>query len=703
MPRRFTPLVFAVSVLLALGTMRASEPDTTTASPPPVAAVMLSSRDVLAAIDLDRPGLEAVRTAVQAGDEPAAIAALARYYRGRQAFYDSFQPMTPDMSQLTDQLVGNARPLLERTGPFAPAHWLPNGQFDVRCPVLRFAERLYYWDNLGALYRVTRDERIAREWVVLLRSFLAQVPYGEDDSFWRTMHVGIQIRSALPIAFRSFLNSPAFTDADLFGLLKATLERTRFLRQRHNLTSNQLTFEMAGLYTSGVMYPEFREAEEWCRYAGDTALADLQIGWLPDGMSIELSPGYGQFFTNYYTLHDLAKKLGRPDAEKLAGLIRGSEPLFDLFLKVMTPDRLTPATNDNAPVAVPAFLAKARARFPDHPHFRWAASDGREGKPPGYTSVVLPYAGFAAMRSGWERDAHLLYFDFGPVGYRHVHQDKLAIAFWAYGRQILFDSGRGRYGESPPRMQNYALDTFAHSTVIVDQRPQRRPWYENPHPRHRPYVPADDCGWVSTPVSDHAAGVYAEDYGLPGESSAYPYEPGSNFTQGWSRPARHHRRVLFFKPDVFVVADTLVALDDQSHRYDARWQLASVRTQLAADGFALTTIDPNEPNLEIVPLRTDGLVVKATSAQEQPELLGWNAADTPRPATTLQHIRAGRGTVEFITLLLPLRHGESSRLKSARALSDSSFELDLTDGRQLLLDVPPDPTQRITMLDRAIQ
>jgi len=660
--------------------------------------VMLTDREVFAALDLARPGLEPVRTAAQSGDLPAAITALARYYRGRHGYYESFAPGSPNVSFLTDQLIGDATPLLERTGHFAPIHWLPNGQFDIRGTGLRFAERLYYWDGLGDLYRRTRDERIAGAWVPLLRSFIAQIPYPEPESYWRTMHVGIRLRSAFPIAFRSFLRSPAFTDRDLFDLLRLTLEHTRFLRSRHNLTSNQLTFEMAGLYTSGVMFPEFKEASDWCRHAGETAVADLNIGWLPDGMSIELSPGYGQFFTNYYAIHDLAKAVGRLDEGRLSTLVTGTEPLFELYLKVMTPDRSTPATNDNSPVDVPAFLRKALERFPRNELFRWAATGGREGAAPAYTSLVLPYAGYAVMRSGWERDANFLCFDFGPVGYRHVHQDKLQVLLWAYGRQLLFDSGRGRYDVSPPRMQNHALDTFAHSTVLVDNRPQRRAWYQNPHPRNLPYAKAEDCGWVSTPGHDHASGVYAEDYGRPGESDAYPYQAGSNFKEGWGRPATHHRRVLFFKPDLFVVADTLHPNDDQPHTYDARWQLASVHPETGADGLTVTSADPGEPNLEIVPLRPEGLIVRATTAQEQPELLGWNAADTPRPATTVQHIRTDAGPVQFATLLLPLRPGETTRLKSAHATGASTYELVLADGRRLQLEIPPDPALKLAII-----
>src|SRR5699024_11080532 len=105
---------------------------------------------------------------------------------------------------------------------------------------------------------------------------------------------GIRLRTGYFEAFLAFRESPQFTDADMILFLKSTLEQARYLRHHHNLTSNWLTFEMAGLYTAGVLFPQFKQASDWRNFAGATAYHDLKRGWLPDGMTIELSPGYGQ-------------------------------------------------------------------------------------------------------------------------------------------------------------------------------------------------------------------------------------------------------------------------------------------------------------------------------------------------------------------------------------------------------------------------
>src|SRR5690606_20576909 len=102
--------------------------------------------------------------------------------------------------------------------------------------------------------------------------------------------------------------------------------------------------------------------------------------------------------------------------------------------------------------------------------------------------------------------------------------------------------------------------------------------------------------WSTTENCDRAAGLYDGAYGLPGLSDAYPYSTGSNFSQGWGHPVRHHRRILYVKPDVFVVADTLIPLDGVSHEYDVRWHLNTVNTRIVGEEKRVFTEDNNAAN-----------------------------------------------------------------------------------------------------------
>jgi len=652
---------------------------------------------LFAAFDLELPGLVEVKEAVEAGDFTRAKHELATYFRTREGKHWWFDPHQVDRNVAYGaKCLAMAQQIADRTGGFDESRWLPNGELDWLGNASHANwGRMYFWESLGRAYWHSGEEHpAATMWVKLLRSWVKQCPPLSDPGYWATMTVGIHMRTGWPHAFNYFLLSPTFTADDMALFLKSTIEQTRHLRANHSQTSNWLTFEMAGLYASGVLYPELKEAADWRRHAAQIAVSDMDRGYLPDGSSIELCPGYHQFFSNYLRMYDLAKTVGRENEDGIGELLAKCEGPYAYYVKLMAPDRTLPAYNDNAPVDAVKQLQSARDRFPEREDFRWIASDGAEGRAPEYTSCILPHAGAGAMRSGWERDANYLSFDFGPVGYRHAHQDKLNVVVWAYGRQILFDPGRRDYSDTPHG--NYCTDTFSHNTVLVDNRPQRRPWYQNPSPTKMPYQPVSDVEWESDASRDFAAGVYEGPYGLPGASDSYPYKKGGNFKQGWGRPATHFRQVLFLKPDLFIVADTLESMDGAAHEYDVRWHLDSTAVRLQDDGRWAVTEDPDVANLQVVPLLSDGLTVRSTSAQTEPELMGWKVLKNPVPATTVQHMKSGAGTVRFVTLLVPLKSGQAPLVSAVESVGDDTVVARLADGRTVTVRPPDGPTSKLS-------
>jgi hypothetical protein len=370
------------------------------------------------------------------------------------------------------------------------------------------------------------------------------------------------------------------------------------------------------------------------------------------------------------------------------------EHLYEPYMFLMAPDGTMPSYQDGGSPDARERLAQGFERYPHRTDYQWLATAGEEGTPPEFTSTVMPYAGYVAMRSGWNADANYLGFDVGPIGWTHAHQDKLQVVLWAYGRRILIDPGRGIYSRDPISM--YTMDTFGHNTALVDNRPQRRYW-RDPNPNQMPYQPLEDFRFETTDQWDRAAGVYDADYGIPGPSDAYPYFDESNFREGWEKIATQHRRVLFVKPDIFVVADTLTSLDGEAHEYELRWHLDSVQVSPMADGLTMATCDKDQPNLLVAPLTSEGLTVETATAQEEPQLLGWSLfTKEPQPATTIRHIREGDGVVRFVTLLLPLREGTPPPEVSLEWAGNEAT-VDLGDGREVTVAVPDDPAEDLAV------
>jgi hypothetical protein len=651
-------------------------------------------------VNLHHPGLDRVRAAYEAGSLHQAKAALAEYYRNRIGTYYFIDARNPAAGvRDPSRRLRGAEGLVMRRGVWDESLWEGN-RFDWETAEMRFKERMYFFSAFAEAAVVEEGDEIAQALVHLIRSFVDQHPMPAERvrvSMLSTLAVGIRMRHEWPVTFLCLLQTTAFTDEDVVLFLKSVWDQTNFLYHNLSEASNWLTFELAGLYSSGAVYPEFKDAWDWRRRASMNTVEAMDVGWLPDGMIVEFSPPYGTFFSNYYRIYDLSEHVGRLDEFNIGEFYAKTETPFESFLRIMAPDRQTPAINNNGRADVVTVLKDALERFPERDDFRWIVTDGEEGEKPGFTSTDMPYSGFGVMRSGWERDANMLFCDFGPVGYRHAHQDGLAVNMWAYGRAVVFDDGLLGY-DHHQALPNYAMDTFSHNTVLVDNRPQRRIWYDNPHPKRMPYQKQEDFRWRSTEAYDVAAGIYDEPYGMQGTSSSYPFYNESNFFEDWVYPATHYRRVLFLKPDIFIVADTLVAKDGESHEYDVRWHLDTVKRSIAENGSTVITEDAGQPNLELVALCTDGLEVRMTTAQMEPEILGWNAGrtDNPRPATTVQHIKTGPETVGFLTLLLPLRPDESSLMKSSRRVDDSTFEIELNDGRALIVEVPVDPSEDLS-------
>ena len=95
----------------------------------------------------------------------------------------------------------------------------------------------------------------------------------------------------------------------------------------------------------------------------------------------------------------------------------------------------------------------------------------------------------------------------------HQHQDSLGVTVWAYGRELIFDGGGGSNEKS--KWRQWAISSFAHNTVVVDDMAQNRPmnWSD---PSHDPNMVSQgpiDAHWQTNAVLDFASGEYAQGYG----------------------------------------------------------------------------------------------------------------------------------------------------------------------------------------------
>jgi hypothetical protein len=685
----------AAIILISIASIQIHAQTQPSAPPQNLSTDQIRQREaaVFNALDLTRPELAQVAAAWQANDAAGAEKALAAYLRARDSVHwnpaAASEPLTDRDKTLADWAVQG-----KLEGGQTPYFYtFPNNEIDWHYNATEHMpgvapdnewqwqlSRMAVWGPLGRAYRTTRDERYAQAFNREMTSWIAQCPVADHvdnvpGSTWRTIEAGIRMGGSWPAAFFAFRRSPSVSDADLVLFVSAFLDHGRYLRH-NNTRLNFLTMEMSGLYAVGALFPEFKDSADWRSFAADKLAAEARTQFLPDGAQDELSTEYQNVaLGNILKIAQIARWTGRL-AELPAGYTAPLEKGYEYQLDIMAPDRFNPKYNNGLPQYLPDVFKLAVENFPNREDFKWVETDGREGRPPAYTSVYLNRAGEAAMRSGWSRQANYVGFRLGPLGMGHQHQSKLAVVVWAYGRPVVFNAGGGSYEKS--KWRTWATSSFGANCMIVDGLGQNRPTVSS-DPWHDPDLISQgpiDAHWQSTSVFDFASGSYDEGYG-----------------PGRVHPASQQRDVLFLKPGLVVVADRVHPNDTESHTYQDRWQLLTTHTRVDPVTQILETTDEGQPNLVIVPLLSRGLDVKAATAQESPEILGWNVRKDmdPQsvPATTLLHTRTGAGSQLLLTLMIPLRPGQPNPVTAVAPGSDGrSAIVTLTDRRKLLISAP---------------
>jgi hypothetical protein len=641
-----------------------------------------SSDALFQELDLSRPGLQPVATALAKSELAAARHALAEYYRHRsKPLYfiapgekADPKPAHPDTSRAERAL----RHQFESIGyphTFGPAiDW----QFDKTAePGSKHAannewtwqlNRHAEWLALSRAYRDTGDEKYAREFVAQMTAWVRDCPMPKDAangarSAWRTIETGIRAASVWPELWYRFLLSPAMTDDALLAFLGAYVDHARHLMAFHT-TGNWLAMEGNGLFHTGVLFPEFKAAAEWRDTAAKWIYAELDNQVYPDGVQIELSSGYHHVsLSNFLEVYKIARLNNTPLP---ADFLRRLEKMYDFDVFGAMPDRRLPGVQDGNYYDVRRPLREAAPLFPERADFRWYATDGKEGRPPAETSHAFPYAGYYVMRSGWDSGARWLWFDGGPFGYGHQHEDKLEIVVAAYGKLFLTDPGNFTYERS--QWRSYFIDSPSHNVVLVDGQPQRRRGQ-----KRNAYVVKEPLPhvWISEPGFDYAEATFDESFG------------GSV-----GRNVSHTRAVLFVKPDFWVVLDTMNSKDGKDHTYEAMFHFDG---KVKADGLRLVTADAGEPNLTVAARPDAGLALSVVEGKENP-VQGWLPAGLSKVRPSPVGIYKLKGsTARMLYVLAPAPKGALDPLRSVEMIGDDpdSARISFRNGRAYQVQFRP--------------
>jgi hypothetical protein len=514
---------------------------------------------------------------------------------------------------------------------------------------------------LGQAYWLTADRRYADEAVDLVDDWCRANPYG----------VGINWSSSLEVAYRliawswTFMlirDAGALSAREFAGLLHQVQTHAshieRFL-SRYFSPNTHLTGEALSLLYASLLFPELAGAGRWRRLSRQVLIEECRRQIHADGVHFEQATCYQRYTIDIY-LHFLILS-ARNGMAVPADVRQRVIQMVEFLVAVCGPDGAMPQIGDadggwllplmrRGPSDCRGTLAVAASLF-DRGDFLEAAGGpapealwllGATGwnhlkslrrHPPAMpASRVFREGGYAVMRGGWNRDAHQMIVDVGPLGCdvsgAHGHADLLSVHCSAFGEPYIVDPGTFCY-TADPDWRNYFRSTAAHSTVVVDGKSQALPrgpfgW------QSRPSVAIRD--WASSDAFDM----------LDAWHDAYGSLPD---------PVRHRRRVVFVKPAYWIIVDDLLGREE--HDLEIRFQLASRRVVACANGWVAVHGRRGE-GLWLGSFSEARITVSVREGTENPRG-GWVSPiyGQRRPAPSAIFESKANLPARFVTLVLP--------------------------------------------------
>jgi len=614
-------------------------------------------------LNLERNGLETVRTAVEKGDRVGACDALIAYYRDRAKEQNrTIEPVRPGTGthSASEQILNDTFTFQGVTGT-APRKadgtldWTYTGPKDDR----EWAFFLNRHGHLGTLmhaYQRTGNPAYVARMDAHIREWVLSNPYpGEQtgDPRWRGLETKSRISQWARI-FYALAEDEGLSPAARILILSSIPNHAHYTMHFHSRGGNWLAMQMCALADGALQWPEYRDAETWLNYAVRTLLPEMERQVYPDGPQKELSSHYHG--ASLFSFQRLADLLGRAGREVPADFTQGLERMWNYWACSMRPDGHGVLNNDSNLDYNRPRVQGAAERY-GRPDWIYIATNGEKGqKPEGLPSVMFPWSGQLVMRSGWDADAHWGFFDVGPWGIGHQHNDKLHLSVAAHGRDILVDAGRLYY--KGDKWRRFIRGTTAHNTLLIDGGLQNDDVREAD-------APLDEKTYTLTPAFDYARASFTAGY------------------QDIDGVAVHTRAVIYVRGEFWVVVDRVET--DRPRQVQALWHYHPDCT-VAIDGTSVMSTDADLGNVRVSPADGSNWTVEIVKGQEKPTIQGWYSRqyNHKAPASCAIFTTEIKDTTTFAWVIVPAKDA----VPSVR-VEMTSVDADGADVRTVVGDSAP--------------
>lgn len=359
----------------------------------------ITDAELWAAVDLHRPGLEALREAVAREDWPAAAEAWAEYFRARETPSPHFRrdPWPQWIREHRPQLVA---PILAEADEIAAGRlthdpfvmpveggaggtiqWLENPTKDTNYVCITGSYE--FLNPLGRAYLLTGDERYAEAFAWVFGSwFDHQQAIREQqgglgfDPIFRAYYPGIRAR-VLTDNYYCLAQSDAFTPELHVKVMKALLGAASWLRAANEpkyAVGNQQVAAVLGCGIVGLVFPEFRDAPAWVELCETRMREHMQQDFFSDGGHKELCTQYHKTVLRDVGYVALTSKVnGRPGLFDDPDAGPRLERAYEWLAKLVMPTGETPALHSAVFATDYAVHLELAARQFGRAEFAWLA------------------------------------------------------------------------------------------------------------------------------------------------------------------------------------------------------------------------------------------------------------------------------------------------------------------------------------------
>ncbi len=432
--------------------------------------------------------------------------------------------------------------------------WLTNPSPDIEWAIM--LHKFYYSVGLGMAYEQTGDECYVNKWMELTRQWIDSVPLdllsadvtGRRVQNWIFAHYYFVTvcpsKSITPDFYQLFLNS--------------LHQQVSYLCENLTPARNHRTLELYTIFLAAVVFPELKNADSWLTFSTDELVKNIKNDILPDGVHCELSTDYHHIvLRNFLAVKRLAllNDIALPNEMDLS-----IKKALDFCAYIHKPDGFIPSLSDGDVASFLDLLTQGYEFYREET-WRYVATFGKLGIPPGQRCKAFEQGGYYVIRSGWGEsgetysDQRYLVFDCGPIGAgNHGHLDLLSFEMAAYGKSLIVDPGRYTYDESGETNWRVLFrGTSYHNTVTVDGLNQTR--YEFHKQKFK------------------ITGQHPEF-----ELKSFVSQPGFDFLHGVAvsqeYPVKHERKIIFVNGEYWVILDELTA--QENHQYDVNFHLSDI-------------------------------------------------------------------------------------------------------------------------------